>query len=239
MLPIRRSTDLVTHGNSSYYFFPTEDLPLFDPLRSLGVPEPVIDVVEPFFRVIVELGYDRSIHPWEPTPARLIPTLNPAGVTADLVDAIGEGVNNAAALFGSPAPLSIPAPATTGQVTPDQPPVDTDQPTPKQKRGGTDQLTPKQKRGGTDQLTPKQKRGGTDQLTPKQKRGGTDQLTPKQKRGGTDQLTPGKPHGGIGRAPSQPTKRVDTTTANPSSAGSPSTHSLSGDGSSGGDADSS
>ena len=66
-----------THGDSSYYLFPTQDLPLFDPLRSLGVPEPLIDVVEPFFRVIVELGYDRSIPPWEPTPARLIPPLHP------------------------------------------------------------------------------------------------------------------------------------------------------------------
>ena len=74
------------HGDTSYYFFETEDLPLFDPLRTLGVPESLIDVVEPFFRVIVELGYDRSIKPWEPTPARLIPRLNPATVATDLVD---------------------------------------------------------------------------------------------------------------------------------------------------------
>ena len=73
-----------------------QDLPLFAPLRMLGVPESVIDVFEPFFRVIVELGYDRSIPPWEPTPARLIPTLNPATVATDLVNAIGEGINNAA-----------------------------------------------------------------------------------------------------------------------------------------------
>ena len=66
-----------THGDTSYYFFETQDLPLFGPLRTLGVPEPVIDVVEPFFRVIVELGYDRSIKPWEPTPARLIPHARP------------------------------------------------------------------------------------------------------------------------------------------------------------------
>ena len=65
----------------------------------MGVPEPVIDVVEPFFRVIVELGYDRSIPPWQPTPARLIPPLNPATVAADLVNAIGEGITNAAALI--------------------------------------------------------------------------------------------------------------------------------------------
>ena len=99
-----------THGDTSYYFFETQDLPLFGPLRTLGVPEPVIDVVEPFFKVIVELGYDRSIPPWEPTPARLIPPLDPATVAADLVNAIGEGITNAAALIGSPAPLRIPAP---------------------------------------------------------------------------------------------------------------------------------
>jgi PE-PPE domain len=72
-----------THGDTSYYFFDTPDLPLFGPLRSLGVPEPVIDVVEPFFRDIVELGYDRSIKPWEPAPARLIPTLDQATVAGD------------------------------------------------------------------------------------------------------------------------------------------------------------
>jgi hypothetical protein len=96
-------------GDTSYYFFPTADLPLFGPLRSVGVPESVIDVVEPVFKVLVELGYDRSIPPWEPTPARLIPPLHPATVAADLVNAIGQGINNAAALIGAPPPLSIPA----------------------------------------------------------------------------------------------------------------------------------
>jgi PE-PPE domain len=97
------------HGDTSYYFFENPDLPLFGPLRTLGVPEPVIDVVEPFFRVLVELGYDRSIPQWEPTPARLIPPLNPGKVAGDLVDAIGEGINNAAALVGLP---TAPAPAS-------------------------------------------------------------------------------------------------------------------------------
>ena len=85
---------------------------MFGPLRTLGVPESLIDVVEPFFRVLVELGYDRSIPPWEPTPARLIPRFDPVKVATDLVAAIGEGINNAVALVGSPPPLSIPAPVT-------------------------------------------------------------------------------------------------------------------------------
>jgi hypothetical protein len=101
-----------THGDTSYYFFETQDLPLFAPLRMLGVPESLIDVVEPFFRVIVDLGYDRSIPPWEPTPARLIPTLDPATVATDLVNAIGEGINNALSPVGTPAVQSIPAAVT-------------------------------------------------------------------------------------------------------------------------------
>ena len=113
-----------THGDTSYYFFETQDLPLFAPLRTLGVPESVIDVVEPFFRVIVELGYDRSIPPSEPTPARLIPTLNPGKVATDLVNAIGEGINNALALVGAPPLLSISNPVTTATPKPaDAPPT--------------------------------------------------------------------------------------------------------------------
>jgi len=100
------------YGDTDYYFFETDDLPLFGPLRTLGVPESLIDVVEPFFKVIVDLGYDRSIKPWEPTPARLIPRVNPVTVAVDLLNAIGEGITNAFALFGSPSPLRSPAPAT-------------------------------------------------------------------------------------------------------------------------------
>lgn len=101
-----------THGDTSYYFFENPDLPLFGPLRTLGVPEKVIDVVEPFFRVLVELGYDRSIPAWEPTPARPASQLDLAQVSADLGNAIKEGIGNARALVGAPAPASTLAPAT-------------------------------------------------------------------------------------------------------------------------------
>lgn len=108
-----------THGDSSYYFFETQDLPLFAPLRMLGVPEPLIDVIEPFFRVIVELGYDRSIPLWEPTPARLFPRLDPSAVFTDLGNAIGEGIDNALALVGVP-----PIPRTQAPVTGETPPAE-------------------------------------------------------------------------------------------------------------------
>ena len=89
-----------THGDTSYYFQKNEDLPLFGPLRTLGVPERLIKVVEPFFRVLVELSYDRTIPPWEPTPARLMPRLKLSKMAADLVNAIREGITNAHGLFG-------------------------------------------------------------------------------------------------------------------------------------------
>ncbi|MGV0875185.1 PE-PPE domain-containing protein [Mycolicibacterium sp. XJ879] len=102
-----------TSGTTSYYLFETENLPLFEPLRDLGVPEALIDVVEPFFRFLVELGYDRTIAPWEPTPARLIPLLDIGDLAQGLADAIGECINNALALFGLP-PL---APTSTSATT--------------------------------------------------------------------------------------------------------------------------
>jgi hypothetical protein len=97
-----------TTGDTDYYFFPTEDLPLFAPLRQLGVPEELIDVVEPVVQWAVELGYDRSIDPGEPTPARLFPTnIDPVKAVNDLEEAVGEGVDNAAALVGLPKPPAV------------------------------------------------------------------------------------------------------------------------------------
>ncbi len=136
------------YGDTDYYFQPVNDLPLFGPLRTIGVPEPVIDVFEPVVREIVELGYDRSIPPGEPTPARLIPPLNPATVAGDLVKAVGEGITNAAALIGLPPPLSIPAaPAeitradVSDQTTMRQQATDTDETTTRQQITDTDQTT--------------------------------------------------------------------------------------------------
>jgi PE-PPE domain len=106
-----------THGDTTYYFFPNPDLPLFGPLRSLGVSEGFIDIFEPFFKVVVDWGYDRSIPPWEPTRAGLIPIINPFTAAADLLKAIDEGIQNAFEFFGTPPPIAIPAPVTTASAT--------------------------------------------------------------------------------------------------------------------------
>ena len=93
-----------TKGDTTYYWIPTPDLPLLDPLRLIGVPEKVIDVFEPFVTELVEAGYDRSVPFGDPTPAQLIPVIDPVTLTLRLAGAALEGINNAAKLVGGALP---------------------------------------------------------------------------------------------------------------------------------------
>ena len=100
------STEIVKQvdGDTTFYFIPTTDLPLLDPLRSLGVPEPVLNIFQPALQVIVEAGYDRSIPFGDPTPAELIPTIDPATFTLEFANGVVQGANNAFELFGAQLP---------------------------------------------------------------------------------------------------------------------------------------
>jgi hypothetical protein len=91
-------------GDTTFYFIPTTDLPLLDPLRSLGVPESVLNIFQPALQVIVEAGYDRSIPFGDPTPADLIPTIDPATFTLEFANGVVQGTNNAFELFGAQLP---------------------------------------------------------------------------------------------------------------------------------------
>jgi hypothetical protein len=91
-------------GDTTFYLIPTANLPLFGPLRSLGVPEGLIDIVEPAARVLIEAGYDRPIPMGQPTPAQLIPTIDPVTFTLQLAAAVVQGANNAFALVGGQLP---------------------------------------------------------------------------------------------------------------------------------------
>ncbi|WP_420108151.1 PE-PPE domain-containing protein [Mycolicibacter arupensis] len=100
------STDIVKQvtGDTTFYFIPTAELPLLSPLRTLGVPESWLDVVQPALRVIVEAGYDRSVPFGEPTPAQLIPTLDPITFALQFAQASVQGTDNALNLFGLDLP---------------------------------------------------------------------------------------------------------------------------------------
>ncbi|MGH3676047.1 MAG: hypothetical protein ACRDU5_09990, partial [Mycobacterium sp.] len=98
--------------------FETQNLPLYGPLRSFGVPEPLIDIVEPLSIFVVELGYRRDIPPWVPSPARLIPVHNPVDVVGDFFEAVDQTIDNTLTVLGSPPPLTIPAPVSSAAGSP-------------------------------------------------------------------------------------------------------------------------
>jgi PE-PPE domain-containing protein len=100
------STQIVQQidGDATFYFVPTTDLPLLDPFRSLGVPEPVLNIFQPALQVLVEYGYDRSVPMDTAVPAELIPTLDPATFTLEFANGAVQGANNGFELFGTQLP---------------------------------------------------------------------------------------------------------------------------------------
>jgi PE-PPE domain len=91
-------------GDTTFYFIPTSDLPLLDPLVALGVPESWINVIQPALQVIVEAGYDRSIPLGDPTPAELIPSIDPATFLLEFSNGVVQGADNFLELFGAQLP---------------------------------------------------------------------------------------------------------------------------------------
>lgn len=106
------------YGDTTYYTIPTARLPLLQPLRDLGVPEPLMALVEPALRVVVEAGYDRTISPGLPTPARLLPRIDPAQFATDFVEGIEQGIADAHAEIENPTPRP-PGPTPTERVITD------------------------------------------------------------------------------------------------------------------------
>ncbi len=91
-------------GDTTFYLIPTTELPLLDPLLDLGVPEPVLNIVQPALQVIVEAGYDRAVPFGDPTPFELIPSIDPATFTLEFANGVVQGADNAFALFGAQLP---------------------------------------------------------------------------------------------------------------------------------------
>ncbi len=65
------NTVVQQRGDTTYYFIPSETLPLLRPLRDLGVDPLLLDAAEPVLRLLVEFGYDRTTPFGQPAPAVL------------------------------------------------------------------------------------------------------------------------------------------------------------------------
>lgn len=97
-------------GNTTYYMIPSQDLPL---LRPLNLPQPLLNLIQPDLRVLVDLGYGDIGGPNTeyanlPTPASLFPIINPVKVGTYLVSGAVQGVQADLVLAGLLPPSAMP-----------------------------------------------------------------------------------------------------------------------------------
>lgn len=81
-------------GNTTYYMLPSQDLPL---LRPLNLPQPLLNLIQPPLRVLVDLGYGdiggaNTEYANLPTPAGLFPLVNPVNLGTYLVKGVAQGI---------------------------------------------------------------------------------------------------------------------------------------------------
>ena len=94
-----------TVGDTTYYMLPATRLPLLIPLARLGVPGPILDVLDAPLRVIVEWGYDRGVSPGDPSPATLVAPGDPVTKLRNLLTAIPTGLDDGLQEAGFGRPL--------------------------------------------------------------------------------------------------------------------------------------
>jgi hypothetical protein len=90
-----------TYGDTTYITIPANNLPLLQLLVDFGakndlgaVTTPIVDLLQPAMRVLIETGYDRTAPYGQPTTAGLFPKIEPT-FGADLASAVRLGVRAA------------------------------------------------------------------------------------------------------------------------------------------------
>jgi hypothetical protein len=97
-------------GDTHYYLIGSDLLPLLMPLETVGVPRAALLAVDEPLRVLVESAYRRDISPGAPTPAYLIPVINPVSLAVNFVAAVPIGIDDAFEYSGAGRPLGTDAP---------------------------------------------------------------------------------------------------------------------------------
>lgn len=113
-----------TYGDTTYVTIPAKHLPLVLPLRELGqalgiaaITTPIADLIEPTLKVLVELGYDRSIPYGQPTTFGLFPKLDVPTLVSDLAAAGKAGLNAALADIGATVTASAQTSAAVAAIS--------------------------------------------------------------------------------------------------------------------------
>jgi hypothetical protein len=99
-----------TSATQKYYFMPTENLPLVEPLRLIPlIGNPIADLIQPVLKVLVNLGYGDPAHGFTSAtqpdanvqvPFGLFPEVSPVEVLSQLVAGVQLGITDFFAALG-------------------------------------------------------------------------------------------------------------------------------------------
>ena len=99
-----------TSATQKYYFMPTENLPLVEPLRLIPlIGNPIADLIQPVLKVLVNLGYGDPAHGFTSAtqppanvqvPFGLFPEVSPVEVLGQLVAGVQQGITDFFAALG-------------------------------------------------------------------------------------------------------------------------------------------
>jgi PE-PPE domain len=127
-------------GDTNYYMLATKRLPILLPLAAIGVPDPILAVLDAPLRELIEQGYERDVPPGVPTRVKLVRLSNPVTDVVNLAVATATGLDDGLSLAAgdpsyrpfhtTPAKSTFgvggPAlPEATDPVAPEPPPVGT------------------------------------------------------------------------------------------------------------------
>jgi hypothetical protein len=113
------------YGNT-YVTIPALTLPIYNLLLGLApaplkpVLQPVVNLLAPVTRLLIDLGYDTTGDPSVPTPLSILPfnpaTFNPVTFAGQFVKAIGQGIYDAQHGISTLTPETTPTPAVTPNI---------------------------------------------------------------------------------------------------------------------------
>jgi PE-PPE domain/PE family len=111
-------TNTTGHPLTDYYIYQTQNLPLLDPIRAIPViGQPIVDLIQPDLKVLVDLGYGSTTQGWSPNPPNVqtafgvIPPVSPGTVLNALASGTQQGMgafaSDITAMAASPASFSL------------------------------------------------------------------------------------------------------------------------------------
>jgi hypothetical protein len=115
-------------GDTDYYIIPNRRLPILMPFAQMGVPDPILAVLDAPLRVIIEWSYDREANPGVPTPVQLFAMRNPIGALMNLALSIPTGIDDGLQAAGGDRVLGTTPAGPFGVGGPTLPPATTAEP---------------------------------------------------------------------------------------------------------------